>query len=270
MKKIFTLFAAMLAVSAMATEPITFEDATLEKEQVLNNAGVDEVFTFGDLYFTNYYVDYGSFAAWNGFAVSKTTGNTFVDYNDNSQYNSIVGGGYNGSETFMVGYYSEYNYWSDDQAPAITSDGLITPVSAYFVNTANAASYFVKNGYGADHFLTLTITGYDEDYEETGSVDVDLFANGVAMNEWTLVDLSPIGECFTLEFTMDCVDTDKSGGFMNAPSYFCMDNLVATVRSTPSATENAAAAVRATKRLINGQLIITRDGKTYNVMGQQF
>lgn len=43
----------------------------------------------------------------------------------------------------------------------------------------------------------------------------------------------------------------------------------AVVKSTPTAVENVEA-VKATKVMVNGQMLIIRDGKTYNVMGMQF
>lgn len=43
----------------------------------------------------------------------------------------------------------------------------------------------------------------------------------------------------------------------------------AVVKSTPTAVENIEV-VKATKVMVNGQMLIIRDGKTYNVMGMQF
>jgi len=68
---------------------------------------------------------------------------------------------------------------------------------------------------------------------------------------------------------------------MNTPAYFAMDNFGVAKPATyvapamaefpaPTAIENTNAAVKAVKVIRNGQVLIIRDGKTYNVLGAEF
>jgi hypothetical protein len=43
------------------------------------------------------------------------------------------------------------------------------------------------------------------------------------LNKWTWVDLSQMKEAFKLRFSLS--SSDNSNGFMNTPSYFCLDDL---------------------------------------------
>ena len=183
--------------------------------------------TAGNYSFMNYYNE--SYKSWNGFAVSRTTDTSFAGYGTASEFNSCVGGGME-SMQFAVGYYSEYNFLMEDQVPAIYATKAFRPKSVH-VNNAASAYISMMNGddfakkFTSEDYFVLTITGMTADDEETGHVDFYLAKDGKIVNEWTKVDLTPLGTVDHVQFTMKSSDT--SYGFMNTPAYFCIDNMEA-------------------------------------------
>ncbi len=207
---------------------INFEDVALGNAEYWNGASGDGLFmTAGNYSFMNYYNE--SYKSWNGFAVSRTTDTSFAGYGTASEFNSCVGGGME-SMQFAVGYYSEYNFLMEDQVPAIYATKAFRPK---YVHVNNAASAYISmmNGddfakkFTSEDYLVLTITGMTADDEETGHVDFYLAKDGKIVNEWTKVDLTPLGTVDHVQFTMKSSDT--SYGFMNTPAYFCIDNMEA-------------------------------------------
>ena len=113
---------------------------------------------------------------------------------------------------------------------------------AYFTNASYTAlsmlngDSFAKKFGGADgtepDWLLLTITGYDNNNNITGSKDIYLAdyrsddpSKDYILKDWQWMDLSSLGNVYKIAFSMSSSD---NGGFgMNTPSYFCMDGLKA-------------------------------------------
>lgn len=241
MKKIYSFLLLMAAATfsaSAANDIITFEDNELPAEGVYYGEDEAGQIEMGAFLFLNYF-DAG-YSSWNGFALSRTTSNAFNSYAD--QYNSCTGGGYQ-SSSFLMGYYSEYNYWMEEQAPAImkADASAFEPASVMITNSANALKSMLNGDdyakkFTAEDWLKVTFTGYDDDYEETGVVDFYLAKDGNIVSDWQKVDLTELGMCTMVEITMDC--TDKSYGFMNTPAYFCLDNF--EVKSSGTGIQMAA------------------------------
>lgn len=258
---------------------ITFEDVDLQGATYYN--GADEaglIATANDFSFMNYYnAGYGS---WNGFAISATRSNIYTgNWTDDTQYNSCVAGGMQ-SEKFAIGYYSEYNALMEDQYPEIYATKNIKPEYAYITNTAWAVKSMTEGDDYAKKFdetdwLKLTISGMvfdeeEEDYVAQASVDFYLAKDGKIVDEWTKVDLTALGICEFIRFTMD--SSDKSYGFMNTPAYFALDNMKAEVTDNPTTAikgiKNAdKQAVKAVKVVKDGQIFIQKNGKMFNAAG---
>jgi hypothetical protein len=107
---------------------------------------------------------------------------------------------------------------------------------------------------------------------------VDLAANGVYIDKWTYVDLTEFGKVDAIFFTLTSSDNGDYG--MNTPAYFCMDNFgqakpagyVAPEMAEFPATEavvNTKAEVKATKMMRNGQVVIVRGNKAFNILGAE-
>lgn len=78
-----------------------------------------------------------NYGYWNGITVSKTTSNTFAGLDD--QYNSITGGGCDGSKAFAIAYYSEYDANNSNQYPEIMEFYKGAPFYPEYVYVTNAA-----------------------------------------------------------------------------------------------------------------------------------
>lgn len=226
---------------------INFEDIDISNGLYDNGADGKGLFaTAGDYSFMNYYdPQYGS---WNGFAISATIDNDFYYYGSPSEFNSACGGAMESGQ-FAVGYYSEYNHAVDGQTPAIYATKAFRPEFVYVTNAASAYKSMMNGDLYAkkftdDDYLLLTITGLTGDDKETGHVDFYLAKDGNIVNEWTMVDLTPLGVVDHVEFTMTSSDT--SYGYMNTPAYFCLDNMKATL--TDDIPTGIAVAVTADKR----------------------
>ena len=97
---------------------------------------------------------------------------------------------------------------------------------------------------------------------------------------WQWLDLTSLGEVDALGFKVETTKHNTSGG--TTPSYFCFDNLGGSpadcelgamteleAQPLPTAINNTNAAVKATKMIHNGQVIIIRDGKAFNILGAE-
>ncbi|MDE6397239.1 MAG: DUF4465 domain-containing protein [Muribaculaceae bacterium] len=106
----------------------------------------------------------------------------------------------------------------------------VVPKSIKVANTA-WGYWAMKNGsafsrpFGHDDRCTLTIHGVQAG-RVVGEVSVDLAADGKILDTWKTVDLSSIGQCTGMYFTMTSTDTGDWG--MNNPAYFAIDDLAVT------------------------------------------
>lgn len=229
------------------------------------NGITDEDYTFeNDKFIFNNYNGYGG-TYWCKWAYSQRTETQFVDVTPD-QYNSCVGSGVNGSQTFGIGYYSEF----DQGIPTITSTRKFYPVGGYFTNSAYALNSmkngdsFAKKFEEGDKF-TLVATGYDN-YMPTNTVRFDLGNGTDLVDEWVFVDLSSIGLVDEIRFTME--STDKTyipgmGDMMNTPSYFCMDNFKAL------RTERKSSSIERVEFDANNENSDATVVKIYNVNGME-
>ena len=85
------------------------------------------------------------------------------------------------------------------------------------------------------------------------------------MDKWTYVDLTELGQVDALSFTMSGSRTGQYG--LNTPSYFCIDNLGA--EAPKEAVVNTKAEVKAVKMMRNGQVVIVRGNKAFNILGAE-
>ena len=120
-------------------------------------------------------------------------------------------------------------------------DAIGHPVPGIYVNN-NAYTYYSMlegdayakkfggvTGNDPDFFL-LTIKAYADGQLKSDSVDFYLadyrFAdnsNDYIVDEWTYIDLSPLGDVDSLGFSLSSSDNGAFG--MNTPAYFCIDDI---------------------------------------------
>ena len=223
----------------------------------------------GDFTFQTYYEAYYK----SSFVVTNETSTEFVDYNDANR--SVSGGAYEGDNyvVWNMCYYGNDTVTFEKQA-----------VKGFFVNNNVYAANSMCNGdgfakkFGKDDWFKLTCIGV-VDGQEAARVDVYLAAEGKYIAEWTYVDLTELGEVEGVTFTMSSSDSGDYG--MNTPAYFAMDNFGAVMPEgyvapemkefelDPRAISNTEAAEKAMKVVRNGQVVILRGDKAFNVLGAE-
>jgi len=231
----------------------------------------------GDFNFQTYYggnSGYGDYYA--AFTVTNESANEATTLGYDRPYRSASGGGNNGSANFAVSYVDSYNPDTVSFA-AQTVAGFFVNNTPYTIGGITTNSYAPAHQFKQTDYLVLKCTGL-KNKVAVGTVEVYLAKEGKLIDKWTYVELASLGEIDAMTFTMD--GTDKSGSWLNTPTYFAMDDFGASkpdgyvapeMRSFTVATdvENAEVEMSARKFFRNGQIYIIRDGKVYNITGAQ-
>ena len=274
MKKLYLFVAATLMSATLFAQlqVATFEDVTIGAEESVLHLDATGTFESGDFIFQQE----ASVSQWGtyyyGNLPSNKSDNKFESYLDAEK--SAKGGAYEG-KNFLVWTPSYGGIDSIKLKKDRTVPGFFINNTAYAVNSMTKGDSFAKK-FGKDDWFKLTISASLNGAAVNTQLVVDLAAEGEYINEWTYVDLSSLGEIDALTFSLSSSDNGDYG--MNTPAYFCFDNLgaekpadyeepVRTEFDLGDAVENTTVAVKAQKLIRDGQLLIIRDGKTYNVQG---
>ena len=278
MKKIFFFAAAALMSTAMYADlkVATFEDVTLPGEESvlhLDTTGYFQSGGYGFIQEVQDYADYGKYYFVN--IVSNKTGNTYDYYADSDK--SASGGAYEGNN-FNV-WTSSYSYLDYIMVP-----GRSVVPGMYINNTAWVVDAIVNGDgmsvdpndstligtpFGEDDILGLLILGVQIDQANdtsyvVGQKGVYLAKGTQYIHEWTYVELASLGKVDVIMFQLMSTKTNNSG--MTTPAYFCIDNFGA---AAPEGVENTNVEVKAVKEIRNGQIVIRREGKTFNILGTE-
>lgn len=236
MKNILLLVLFSLSfVIAKTQTTVDFEEFDLGFVGYLNNAP-DDFFESGNIRLPNNYTVFPNFEAWEGWAISAQGDSETPGFLN--QYSVISGSGYNGSNNFAL------SYKFDDNVIYLDDAAMGAPVAGFYVNNSTYAYLSMQDGDSAakkfggesgddeDYFL-LTIKGYLNGSLKTESVDFYLadyrFADNsmdYIIDDWTYVDLLPLGNVDSLTFALSSSDNGDFG--MNTPAYFCLDNFTTT------------------------------------------
>lgn len=192
------------------------------------------------------YVFSHSVDEWNyvyGFTPSKVADASEKSPLSSFPYASASGGGLKGTGSqYLVGYWAEY--LEGDNCPfnertcrIYEEDGdEFQPQSVMVCNTTYV-KYAALNGtdftskFAPGDYLTLTAHGVHLDGtvgEATFyliNVESEDVESGILSN-WQKFDLTGLGTCTGIYFTMDCSENFKNDYGMTFPAYFCLDNLV--------------------------------------------
>jgi hypothetical protein len=233
MKKIYFLVSLTLCTTAFGQQVATFEDLGLPVNTHWDGSDSTGGFTSGSVYFKNEYNHDWSY--WSGgFIYSSSQNDTTAGYTND--FSAITASGQN-SATYGVNYGGNIDFGS---LKTISSIAITNTTYAYlsmrdgdafgkkFGSPLNAAG--LPDGTNGEDWFKLTISGYDNDSLPTGTIDFYLadfrFADSTQdyiLNTWQTVDLTALGTIRYLNFSMS--STDNSGGYMNTPAYFALDNL---------------------------------------------
>lgn len=213
--------------------PATLDELTLSPESYFNGNVEYGHYQSGSAKF--HYYHNMEWDAWNGFAYSNVTDiETPGMYN---QYSAYVKHSPYENNVFAVAY---LNYAADgfpimsftnSDAPQ-ELDGFLICNNAYAYHAMKDGSDYQKKFGGEDgndpDFFKVIIKGLDADGEEISSMDYYLadyrFSDNTMdyiLDEWTWVDLSPLGAVCGLKFYLE--STDNSAYAMRTPAFFCVD-----------------------------------------------
>lgn len=269
---------ALDGLTVSDVEPLkvaTFEDVEIaEPESVLHLAASGAIKS-GSFNFTQEVADYGDWGVYYfGNLPTNKSDNTFESYLDAEK--SASGGAYEGAN---------FNVWtlSYNGLDGITLDhasvvpGFFINNTAYDVNSMTQGDGYAKK-FMAEDWFKLTITASLNGADVNAQVVVELAAEGKYINEWTYVDLSALGEVDAIKFALSSSDTGEAG--MNTPAYFAMDNFGAEKPEgyvEPEKAEfvieeglsNTDAELKAVKVIRNGQVVIIRGEKVFNILGTE-
>ena len=149
-------------------------------------------------------------------------------------------GGHNGSRMFAVHYgYYDPN-WDGRTIIRLADSTQTCEFDNFWVMNNTYAARAMKYGEGSKKFtyadkdwFRLVIDGLDTSGSVISTMDVYLAdfttptSPGV-MEQWTQVDLTPLGDKVTaIRFDLQSSDTGAAG--MNTPAYFCFDDLTVTL-----------------------------------------
>ena len=155
-------------------------------------------------------------------------------------YESAAGTGLDGSNSpYLVGYWADYldnqatNFrertcaiW-EEEGETFKPQSVMVCCNTYLKEAVLNGTTFNEK-FGPDDWVKLIAHGVHTDGTEK-TVDFYLVNNGPAIiDQWTEFDLSDLGVCEGIYFTMDSNDYTIYDGVksLNIPTYFCMDKLV--------------------------------------------
>ncbi len=182
--------------------------------------------------FSHYWADFSPYFG-GGFTYSNCTDTETPGYMNMSSY---AGSG-DGDDTYLIAYASSYT-----PATLARSDGsYFAPQQASFTNATYAALSILQGDgvgkkFGGDDgidpdWFRLVVRGYSQGLA-TGDTVVFYLADyrsddpgeDYVVDDWTTVDLTPLGRVDSLTFELQSSDVGMWG--INTPTYFCMDNFV--------------------------------------------
>jgi hypothetical protein len=230
LRGLYCLVSILLTAGAARAATVAFDELTLPAESYWNGSDGSDGFVSGGVHFSNNYdAEWGS---WDGFAYSNLTDTATMGFA--AQYNAVSGSGQGGSANYAVGYIG-----------FVTPPTIILPergfVQSLYITNSNYTYYSMLNGddfakkFGGESgddpdWYKLTITGKDVDGNSVGAVDFYLAdyrfednAEDYIVDTWKYVDLTPLGQVMSLEFTLSSSDTGDFG--MNTPGYFAIDTV---------------------------------------------
>lgn len=230
-----TLGLLCLNFGLLAQTTVDFEEFTFDASGY-NNI-MPGGFTSGNLLLPNDTMDFSGFIAWDGWAISSVVDTETPGFLN--EFAVISGSGFDGSSNYAVSYKFEAG-----NPIQLLGAAAAAPVAGFYVNNGtypylsmldgdNVAKKFGGESGDDEDFFLLTIKGFLNGTQKTETVEFYLadyrFSDNsmdYIVDEWTYVDLLPLGNVDSLSFVLTSSDNGDFG--MNTPAYFCIDNLTTT------------------------------------------
>ncbi len=233
MKQIFTLFLSLTIFTSFAQTTADFENFNLQVDTFLNGDDLSGGFSSGNIFLPNNFNT--DWLSWSGWSISSKTDSTTPGFGN--QYSAITGGGET-SGSYATAFVSGENIINlVGDAAGNHADGFYITNATYAYLSMQDGDQFSKKFGGVTgddpDFFVLTIKGYYNGTLTTDSVDFYLadfrFSDNTQdyiIDDWTFVDLLPLGNVDSLSFTLNSSDVGMFG--MNTPAYFCIDKFTTT------------------------------------------
>ena len=266
MKKIYLFVAAAMMSAAMYADlqVADFENINLAAESVyhMSESGT---FESGDFRFQQEVSvsEWGTY--YYGNIVSTKTGK---EYKGDMQNDMSAAGGAHAGQKFVV--------WTGSyvgQDSVFLKEAAVVP-GFYICNTPWVVDAILNGDgmsddagapFGENDWFKLTINGSLNGQVVNSEVNFYLAQGTNFIQEWTFVDLSTLGTVDALTFKLS--STKKNSYGMTTPAYFAFDDLGA--EAPTEAISNTNAAVKAIKAIRNGQVVILRGEKAFNILGAE-
>ena len=235
MKKSLIAAMAMTSCLAWGQQTVDFEELTFPSGQnYWNGSDASGMFQSQMLTFSNAYNE--EWGSWSGFAYSKETDNTTAGWGN--QYSAFPGSGkasshyavwnQNGTITFDESVIVESIAVTNSTFTALSMrDG--DQFAKQFGSSLNASGE--ADGTNGEDWLLLTISGWDNENELTGTVEFYLadfrFEDNLEdyiIDTWVDINLEGLGYIQKLSFSLTSTDNGEWG--MNTPNYFALDDVV--------------------------------------------
>ncbi len=281
MKRIFFSASFLIFSFTITAQSVDFESFNLPLDTFNNGSDLSGGFTENEMFFFNSYDSaFGGF--WDGFSISTMRNDTTAGIGN--QYSSITVGGY------LSGAYAvAYPPFSGDLDITLS---LPTDVTFYWeglrITNSTYAYLSMLNGDGfAKKFGGLD--GTDPDFfrlkmfllEDTTILDSAEFTladftfsdslDDYIVDSWIHMDLSgwPAPNALTTSIAFELSSSDVSFGFINTPTYFCLDAIEYSI-TTSITEEETSEDLRAFANGKSIQISSTQSGvyEVYNMNGQ--
>lgn len=178
-----------------------------------------------------------------GFTPSKITDTTAHSPLSSFPYASAAGGGIDSADTpYLVGYWAEYLEgencdFSNRTCRIYEENGDSFQPQSVMVCNNTYLMYAALNGtdftpkFAAGDFVSLTAHGVHLDGTEAQATFylINIESNDVKsgiLTSWKQFDLTSLGTCTGIYFTMDASENFKNDYGITIPTYFCLDRLV--------------------------------------------
>jgi len=236
----FLITTLLLGTAAQAQTVATFDDLSLPTTDTYyvnySAFGTDVGFNDGLAHFPCIYDTSGGYTFWNYFAYSNETDSVTSGYSN--QYSAKTAAGYAGSAEYAVAYCSNPVTYTNTMNLNLRGTAIGHPVKGFYLTNSTYAYNSIAAGYPVEYparkfhngdWFKLTIYGYSGGALKPDSVSTYLAdflfpdpSMNYILNTWQWVDLLPLGNVDSLQFSLSSTDNGSFG--MNTPAYFCIDN----------------------------------------------
>lgn len=188
---------------------------------------------------------------WDGFTISKSTDNA-TNHSEfpARQWGNMAQGGVKGKSTpYLIAFHGSFMETQGKHSNSIQfkDNKTYLPKGVFVNNTAYTTKciedgFFVARAFTKNDTYILTAHATNKDNQPTGKkVDFyladyrsDKIQNRILNNRWEWFDLSSLGNCEGIYFTVKSTDAGQYGD--NTASYFAIDRLIAAPATTSDIT----------------------------------